>query len=53
MYQKKCLMQLQSHNNIIFLYPNALYAEIEVDMSKNEITLIRGHGLSSRNYEWI
>ncbi len=32
-----------SHNNIIFLYPNALYAEIEVDMSKNEITLIRGH----------
>ena len=40
---KKMFDAVTSHNNIIFLYPNALYAEIEVDMNKNEITLIRGH----------
>jgi hypothetical protein len=40
---KKMFDAITSHNNIIFLYPNALYAEIEVDMIKNEITLIRGH----------
>ena len=33
-----------NHSNVIYLYPNALYAEIEVDYKKNEITLIRGHG---------
>jgi hypothetical protein len=41
---KKMFDAVTAHNNIIFLYPNALYAEIEVDISKNEITLIRGHG---------
>jgi len=40
---KKMFDVITSHNNIIFLYPNALYAEIEVDISKNEIKLIRGH----------
>jgi hypothetical protein len=40
---KKMFDAITSHNNIIFLYPNALYAEIEVDISKNEIKLIRGH----------
>jgi hypothetical protein len=40
---KKMFNAVTSHNNIIFLYPNALYAEIEIDMSNNEITLIRGH----------
>jgi len=33
-----------NHPHVIYLYPNALYAEIEVDYNKNEITLIRGHG---------
>jgi hypothetical protein len=33
-----------NHPHVIYLYPNALYAEIEVDYEKNEITLIRGHG---------
>jgi hypothetical protein len=33
-----------NHPRVIYLYPNALYAEIEVDYKKNEITLIRGHG---------
>jgi len=33
-----------NHPHVIYLYPNALYAEIDVDYEKNEITLIRGHG---------
>jgi len=53
---KKMFDAVTSHNNIIFLYPNALYAEIEVDVSKNEITLIRGHDyppgiMNGFNYE--
>jgi len=34
---------ITSHPNVVFLYPNALYAEIEVDYPANTITLIRGH----------
>ena len=33
-----------NHPHVIYLYPNALHAEIEVDYEKNEITLVRGHG---------
>ena len=29
---------------MIYLYPNALYAEVKVDYSNNSITLLRGHG---------
>ena len=32
-----------SHPNVIFLYPNALYAEIEYDENENTIKLLRGH----------
>ena len=34
---------ITSHPNDIYLYPNALYAEIEVDYIDETITLIRGH----------
>jgi len=34
---------ITSHPKVMFLYPNALYAEITVDYDKNTITLIRGH----------
>ena len=34
---------ISTHPNIIFLYPNALFAEIEVDYTNSTITLIRGH----------
>ena len=34
---------ITSHPNVIYLYPNALYAEIEVDYIDQTITLIRGH----------
>ena len=38
-----------NHPHVIYLYPNALYAEIEVDYKKNEITLIQWARLSRIN----
>ena len=34
---------ISSHPNLIFLFPNALYAEIDVNYDTNTMTLIRGH----------
>ena len=34
---------ITSHPNVVYLYPNALYAEIEVNYVDETITLIRGH----------
>jgi len=34
---------ITSHPNVLYLYPNALYAEIEVNYVDETITLIRGH----------
>jgi len=42
---------ITSHPNVIFLYPNALYAEITTDYQNNSITLIRGHGYHTEMYE--
>ena len=46
-----------SHPKVIYLYPNALYAEIEVDYNDNTITLIRGHDYPpddpvSNGFDW-
>ena len=41
---KKEFSAIINHSNVIYLYPNALYAEISVNYEKNEITLVRGHG---------
>ncbi len=35
---------ITSHPNVIYLYPNALYAEISTNYEYNTISLIRGHG---------
>ena len=35
---------ITSHPNVIYLFPNALYAEVRTDYSNNTITLIKGHG---------
>jgi len=40
---KKVFDAISSHPNLLFLFPNALYAEIEVDYETNTMTLIRGH----------
>ena len=34
---------ITSHPKVIYLYPNALYAEIEVNYTDETMTLIRGH----------
>ena len=34
---------ITNHPNVFYLYPNALYAEIEVNYIDETITLIRGH----------
>jgi len=47
---------ITSHPNVIYLYPNALYAEIEVDYIDGTITLIRGHNYPeqeiSNGFDW-
>ncbi len=40
---KKEFDAITNHPNVIYLYPNALYAEIKVDYSNNLMTLQRGH----------
>ncbi len=40
---KKEFVAITSHPHVIYLYPNALYAEVKTDYSKNTITLLRGH----------
>ena len=40
---KKMFDAISGHPNLIFLAPNALYAEIDVDYDSNTMTLIRGH----------
>jgi len=34
---------ITNHPNVIYLYPNAMMAEVEFDQEANTITLIRGH----------
>ncbi len=47
---------ITSHPNVVYLYPNALYAEIEVDYVNETITLIRGHNYPeseiSNGFDW-
>ena len=48
---------ITSHPKVIYLYPNALYAEIDVNYIDNTITLIRGHDYPledpvSNGFDW-
>jgi len=47
---------ITSHPNVIYLYPNALYAEIDFDQELWEISLIRGHNypdpLIRNGFDW-
>ncbi len=47
---------ITSHPNVIYLYPNALYAEVEYDEKNNTITLIRGHNYPTKDvvngFDW-
>ena len=46
---KKQFDAITSHPNVIYLYPNALYAEIETDYEKNTMTLKKGHDYPEKN----
>ncbi len=41
---KKEFGAITSHPDVIYFYPNALYAEVKSDYTTNTITLVRGHG---------
>jgi hypothetical protein len=41
---KKEFDAITSHPDVIFLYPNALYAEVRTNYDNNTITLVHGHG---------
>jgi hypothetical protein len=41
---KKEFDAITSHPDVVFLYPNALYAEVQANYSTNTITLVNGHG---------
>ncbi len=45
-----------SHPNVIYLYPNVLYAEVESNYEKNTITLKKGHNYPEINilngFDW-
>ena len=53
---KEMFDAITNHPKVIYLYPNALYAEIEVDLTNSSITLIKGHGYPENNisngFEW-
>ena len=40
---KKEFDAITNHPKVIYLYPNALYAEVKTDYQNNSISLIRGH----------
>ena len=48
---------ITSHENVLFLYPNALYAQVNVDITNNLITLVRGHNYPESHiingFDWI
>jgi len=53
---KKEFNAIINHPNVLYLYPNALYAEVKVDYNKNLLTLLRGHGYPektiSNGFDW-
>ena len=46
---KKMFDSITEHPNVVYLYPNALYAEVEIDYESNTMTLIRGHDYPPEN----
>jgi hypothetical protein len=40
---KKEFDAITSHPDVVFLYPNALYAEVKTNYDDNTITLVKGH----------
>lgn len=40
---------ITKHPQVIYLYPNALYAKVSIDYWNNTVTLLRGHGYPDKN----
>jgi len=53
---KKEFDAITNHPKVMYLYPNALYAEINYDSKNDSISLIKGHGYPekeiSNGFEW-
>ena len=53
---KKEFDAIANHPKVVYLYPNALFAEISVNYDDDTITLIRGHGYPEKNinngFDW-
>jgi len=47
---------ITNHPNVVYLFPNALYAQVESDHENNTITLLQGHGYPESNisngFDW-
>ena len=46
---KKEFDAITNHSHVIYLYPNALYAEVTVNYDENTISLVKGHGYPDAN----
>ena len=47
---------INNHPNVIYLYPNSMYAEVSIDYSNETISLVRGHGYPDgalNGFGWI
>jgi len=42
---------IKNHKNVIYLYPNSLYAEVSVDYKNLTMSLVRGHGFPDRSID--
>lgn len=53
---KAAFNAITSHPKVVYLYPNALYAEVKVNYENDAITLIRGHSYPSpeikNGFDW-
>ncbi len=54
---KSIFSAITSHPKVVYLYPNALYAEIKVDYKTGTISLVKGHGFPEKQidngFDWI
>ena len=40
---------IKNHTNVVYLYPNSMYAKVSVDYNNWSMTLLRGHGYPEKN----
>jgi len=54
---KKEFDAITAHPKVIYLYPNALYAEVKIDYLQNSVSLVKGHNYPEQSilngFDWI